>query len=180
MRHCLFLSCLLLIPACSGGTGGGASDGGPREPLVPIIPDEVVSPTGSATFEGGVGLRFSAPATGQAHDLQGDLTLQVNFDRSENAVTGFASEFSESATAYTGTLFLTDGVLDDTSGGLDFAAQVSGSLQQSGDTYLIFGSARGEFLGDGQQVASGQVLGTARQAGRDATVSGQFQTARQP
>lgn len=180
MRHRLALSCSLLISACSGGTDGGASAGVPREPLVPIIPEEILAPTGSATYEGGVGLRFTAPSTAQLLDLLGDLTLDVNFDRTESAVTGFAAGFSDNATAYTGTLFITGGSLDDTSGGLDFAAQLSGSLQQAGDTYLIFGTAGGEFLGDGQQVATGQLLGTARQAGRDAVVSGQFQAARQP
>ena len=180
MRHRLLMLSLLLIPACSGGGGGGAPGTPPREPYVPIIPDENLGPTGSASYAGGVGLRFSAPSSAEQIILNGDLTLRVDFDLTDNAVTGFAAGFAAGDIAYAGTLYLSDGAIDDSSGGLDFAAQVSGALQQDRDSYLLFGTISGEFLGNTAEVATGQVLGTARQAGRDTVMSGQFQVARQP
>lgn len=180
MQHHLSLILVLtLLSSCGGSVGGGVSDRDFREPIVPIIPEILEGPAGTASYDGQIGLGFLAPTSAQAMDLDGDLTLQVDFDNATEAVSGFAGGFHREATPFVGTLFLGTGALDQSDGGLDFVAQISGSLQNSSDTYLIFGQIGGEFIGSSQQVAVGQVLGTARQAGMDAPLTGQFQATRQ-
>lgn len=166
-----------VLAGCSGGADG-SDVGVTREPIVPIIEDPVVRPTGSASYAGGVTLGFIAPESADSLSLAGDLALTVNFDQVDDAVTGSASGFSDSTNAYTGALFLNGGGLEEVATRPQFDAQLSGALQSGTDSYLIFGQMNGEVLGTSQEAVLGQITGTARQAGRDAPVSGQFQAAR--
>ena len=176
----VFISAIVLcLAAACGGGGGAAIDSGPaREPFVPIVADPVVLPTGSARYTGDINLGFAAPRSSATVSLTGDLSLTVDFDQPETAITGGAQGFADDTTAYSGALFVDGGTLEDLATRPTFAAQVSGALQGGGASYLIFGQMNGEVLGTSQEAILGQITGTAREAGLDASVAGQFQASR--
>ena len=178
MRYVILLS--LFLAACSSGGGSSGVDVTRREQLVPIIPVVDNGPTGSATYAGGIDLRFLTPSSGEAVDLNGDLTLAVDFDNMGAAVSGAASGFRDDTDAFTGNLLVNTGALDDSSGGLDFVTNINGSLLTGTTNYLVLGQMRGEVLGTGQEAASGQISGEVLERGQPSTLTGAFQTARQP
>ncbi|MEL6641518.1 MAG: hypothetical protein AAFP98_09435 [Pseudomonadota bacterium] len=169
------------LSACSSGGGGVPGDEVTRrEPFVPITPVVELVPTGSATYAGGIDLRFLPPSGGEAVDLNGDLTLNVDFDTMDSAVSGVASGFTDPLNSYTGNLLVNTGALDDSAGGLDFVTNINGSLLTGTTNYLVLGQMRGEVLGTGQEAASGQISGEVLERGQPAGLTGAFQTARQP
>ncbi len=178
MRYTLLLPIILM--ACSSGGNGAGVDVTQREPFVPIIPVDDPTPTGSATYEGGIGIRFLAPATGGTVDLDGDLTLTMNFDNMDAGVSGAASAFHDDIDTYVGNLIVNTGALDDSAGGLDFVTNINGSLLTGTTNYLVLGQMRGEVLGAAQQAASGQISGEVLERGQPALLTGEFQAARQP
>ena len=169
------------MSACGGAGGSGSgSDIIPREPIVPIIPDVDPVPTGAATYNGVIGLRFLSPSSGSPVDLDGDLSLQVNFDDKAAAVTGSATGFHQDTATYTGNLLVNTGALDDSDGGLDFVTNINGSLLTGTNNYLVLGQMRGEVLGTGETAATGNVSGQVLERGQPSALSGDFQAARQP
>ena len=178
MRHTLLLP--LLFAACSSGAPSSGVDVTQREPLVSITPIVDLTPSGNASYEGGIGIRFLAPTSGGAVDLDGELTLAVDFDNMDAAVTGAASGFHDDVDTYVGNLIVNTAALDDSAGGLDFVTNINGSLLTGSTNYLVLGQMRGEVLGATQQAASGQIAGEVLERGQPAVLSGEFQTARQP
>lgn len=178
MRHILLIP--FLITSCSSGAPSTGVDVTQREPFVPITPVVDLTPTGSATYQGGIGIRFLAPSSGSAVDLDGDLSLSVNFDNMDAAVTGDASGFHDDVDSYVGNLIVNTAALDDSVGSLDFVTNINGSLLTGTTNYLVLGQMRGELLGSTQQAASGQISGEVLERGQPAILTGEFQTARQP
>jgi hypothetical protein len=169
----------LILAACGGSSGTAVID--PIDELPKTIdPEPDPTPTGTASYRGPTTLAF-VPALSEAVDLNGTLSLNVDFDSAAEAVTGSASGFETGAGgAVEGRLFLSGGALDDRDVALLFDSQISGSLRSGTDSYLIFGQMAGEFVESGQSAVTGRITGTARQSGADATLSGTFQAGRLP
>ena len=174
-----FLS-LLILAACSGGGGGGDTGSTPREPFVPIVPITDPVPAGTATYNGGMSLGFLPPSGGEAVAISGDLSLTIDFDNPDRAITGAATGFADDVDTYTGNLLVNTAALDDSAGGLDFFTNINGSLLTGTTNYLVLGQMRGEFLGKAQEAASGQVSGQVQERGIPSLLTGQFQAARRP
>ena len=145
-----------------------------------IEPEVNAIPTGSAAYRGPMSLSFT-PVAATTVNLEGTLGVTVDFDATIDAITGDVSEFETNAGGpVEGRLFLSGGTLDNNNSQLLMSSQLSGSLQSAGNGFLIFGQMTGEFDGDGQSAMIGSVAGTARQAGVDSTLTGDFLAIRLP
>lgn len=175
-----YVYALLTLAACSGGGDSSGDTVTQREPFVPITPIVDLTPTGTASYDGGISLGFIAPNGGGAVDMSGDLSLTIDFDNMDRAVTGAATGFSDDTGAYVGNLLVNTAALDDSTGGLDFVTNINGSLLTGTTNYLVLGQMRGEVLGTSQEAASGNISGQVQERGVPAILTGQFQTARRP
>lgn len=172
MRYSIFT--ILCLAAC-GGSSGSFVETDPIDDLPTFIePEDDLAPTGSATYRGPMTLSFT-PLAATTVNLEGTLGMTVNFDASTDAITGDVSDFETNAGGQVdGRLFLSGGTLDDNGSALLMASQLSGSLQSAGNGYLIFGQMTGELDGDDHSAMVGNVTGTARQAGMDSILTGDF------
>lgn len=164
MKNTTLICAIGLVSACSssGGVDSTQDRAATATALAASLAQDNFSnpdtlPTrGGATYAGFMTLAL--PLGAAAQDVVGDMTLAVDFGVKRDQVTGTASNFE----GLSGSLDIAGGDLNrnaDPDVDFTFGGDVTGTLSQSGDSYLIDANLEGDFRGRNYDGVTGLIYG---------------------